>query len=516
MEAGILTLLLDRAEKFRDRVALSIRENGRFRELTYGELNARARSLSDWLIFHASPRGRRIGIYSEGRPEWAVVFFAAMRAGAVVVPLDPKLSAAELSSLVSDAGIDALFVSPALLRTARQVADAMTKRPDLFVLGEAPAGSGELSITALSGAPPQTAPERHPEEVGVIAYTSGTTGRPRGAMIRYSSLVFEVVSLSELVPVESDDVFLSMLPPSHLLELTGGLVCVLYRGGEVCYGQTLLPREMAEIAAERRVTQFVTVPIFLKLLRAEIERGALAESGSLRRVVVGGAALGLELEDFFEAAGVEVVQGYGLTECSPVVAVNSVSARRRGTVGRPLPGVEVRIDAATGGEGEIWTRGPHVMQGYLGDGEATRAMIDGDGWLHTGDLGRIDADGFLSVTGRLKNVIVLGSGLKVQPEEVEEALAACPDFIEFCVLGVVAREGLCKGFEEVCAVVVPAGDSGGQLAAASAIDRAVASLSPHKRPSRVVLHQGPLPRTASRKVRRPLLAEWLAATGAIS
>ena len=510
---GILGLMLARANLFADRVALSVREQGRYREVSYGELNARARALSDHLISQGRPAGCRLAIFSEGRPEWAIAFLAAIRAGAVIVPLDPKLPPAELARLMADAQIRVLFTSPMLAPVAEVAAAATPSVDQVYVSGALPQGSRALCVDELPEAPPQEAAERRPEEVALIVYTSGTTGRPRGAMIRFSSLVFEVGTLSDLVPVVPDDVFLSMLPLSHLLELTGGLLCVLFRGGQVCYGQTLLPEELARIAAERKVTQLVTVPLFLKLLKAEAERGALAPSWLIRRLVVGGSTLDPSLEDFFEAAGIEVFQGYGLTECSPVVAVNSILGRRRATVGRPLPGVEVRIAGGSNGAGEIWTRGPHVMKGYLGDEEATRAMIDEEGWLKTGDLGQIDADGFLSITGRLKNVIVLGSGLKVQSEEVETALAGSSLFADVCVLGAIARDGLRAGSEEVCAVIVPADRAAGHAEIAQEVERRAADLAPHKRPTRVMLHPGPLPYSTTRKVRRGELSAWLAGAG---
>src|SRR5260370_40054212 len=187
--------------------------------------------------------------------------------------------------------------------------------------------------------------------------------------------------------------------------------------------------------------------------------------------------------------------------------------RRRASVGGPLPGVEVRIAGGSNGAGEIWTRGPHVMNGYLGDEEATRAMIDEEGWLKTGDLGQIDVDGFLSITGRLKNVIVLGSGLKVQPEEVEMALAGSPLFADLCVLGAIARDGLRAGSEEVCAVIVPADRAAGNAEIPPAVERRSPDLAPQKRPTRVVLHPGPLPYSTTRKVRRGERSPWLTGEG---
>jgi long-chain acyl-CoA synthetase len=234
---------------------------------------------------------------------------------------------------------------------------------------------------------------------------------------------------------------------------------------------------------------------------------------------VGGSPLDAHTESFFRRRGIEVLQGYGLTECSPVISVNGPQERRRGSVGRPLPGVEVRIAGArrAGDEGEILTRGPHLMLGYLACGPSP---LDAEGFLHTGDLGRLDRAGYLYVTGRLKNLIVLASGQKVQPEEVEAVLGRSGAIKEVCVVGVLARHGLLAGSEEACAVVVAAealvgrhgpGTEALRHALQQEVESRAGALSPHKRPARVVVHPGPLPRSVSLKVRRRPLVEWLAA-----
>ena len=303
----------------------------------------------------------------------------------------------------------------------------------------------------------------------------------------------------------------------------------------------------------------VVVPMFLTLLMRDIERrmdrqGALARltfksalalarlipsrtrralfarvhrelGGSLTAFVCGGAPLDPTVARFFELLGISVFQGYGLTETSPVIATNAPGANRLGTVGRPLPGVEVRIEAAVGsapGEGEILTRGPHVMRGYFGRDDLTRDALDAYGWLHTGDIGRID-DGYLRVTGRLKDLLVLGSGKKVLPAEVEAQLAS-PLFTDVCVVG-QAHDGIAAGAEEVCVVVVPSAALLAQTASDprarcrpptplhDAVEREVERLSQElaafKRPTRVYVRLDELPRTSTRKVRRALLRDWI-------
>jgi long-chain acyl-CoA synthetase len=236
--------------------------------------------------------------------------------------------------------------------------------------------------------------------------------------------------------------------------------------------------------------------------------------GSLGSFIVGGSPVDPALESFFEALGFNVYAGYGLTECSPVISVNGPGCRRRGSVGRPLSGVEVHIQGAfrRGDEGEILTRGPHLLQGYL-DHPPGLSPCDPQGWLHTGDLGRLDAGGFLYATGRLKNLIALASGKKVQPEEVEAVLARSAAFREVCVVGARARDGLLAGTEVVCAVVVPAPREDGRAPDAAELHRKVlalaGSLAAYKRPSRVFVHPGPLPRSLSHKVQRRRVQAWI-------
>ena len=237
-------------------------------------------------------------------------------------------------------------------------------------------------------------------------------------------------------------------------------------------------------------------------------------------MIAGGAPLEPDTARFFDRIGIPLLQGYGLTETSPVIAVNTLQANRIGSVGRPLAGAEVMIAGRNGSsdEGEICTRGPHVMKGYYRHDDLTREAIDADGWFHTGDLGRLDKDGFLYITGRIKNLIVLGGGKKVHPEEVEEALAKAPSVKEICVLGEKATDGLKAGTEEVVAVVVPTeaaaqarvGDPAAlQMQIKRELDAAGKDLAPYKRPIRVVLHLNDLPRTATRKVKRADVRMWL-------
>jgi long-chain acyl-CoA synthetase len=307
---------------------------------------------------------------------------------------------------------------------------------------------------------------------------------------------------------------------------------------------------------EQHITSMVGVPLLFRALKRGIERGMRQQprarrvllaviglcarllpwnaarralyapvlrqlGGCLRAFYCGGAALDLEVALFFERMGIPIYQGYGLSETSPVISTNTPRRNRLGSVGRPLDGVEVRIErkSESDPEGEILTRGPHVMRGYLYRPDLTAEMIDADGWLHTGDLGCLDDDGYLYVTGRCKDLIVLGGGKKVHPDEVEEVLAQSPTFKEVCVLGAPSRSPLSRGFDEVCAVVVPTAEMSRdvardgeamQTAMEAEVARLAARLAQFKRPTRVVVRRESLPTTAIRKLKRPVLRRWLA------
>ena len=499
-------ILEQRAEASGGRVALAIRESGTWRDVTYSDLSLRVRSVSGFLVRSSIGGGDRVAILSESRPEWAIAFLAAVRNGATVVPLDPKLTVHELSPILADSAPRLLFASKRFADSALELARVTPSLAGVVLLQDDPHHRDLPSLAALKHGP--GAREREPSlgDCAVIAYTSGTTGRPKGVRISYGSLAFQADCFERAFGLREDEVFLSMLPLNHLFELTCGLLSVLNSGGQVAYCETLFPDEIAEAMRERRATRMLTVPVFLRALRRGLEsRGADARAVLGERFVSihsGGAPLERGVAEYLERSGLRVYEGYGLTETSPVIATNVPDASRIGSVGLPLPGTDVRIAES----GEILVRGPHVMLGYHGQDDFTREAIDRDGWFHTGDLGHLDADGFLHVTGRLKSLIVLPSGKKVQPEEVEAVLAASPNVKELCVLGRLGEIG-----EEVHVAVIPSDALVRRVGAdpekvREAIEEDFAErarvLAAFKRPARIHVLARELPRTTTGKVRR--------------
>ncbi|MFB7598173.1 long-chain fatty acid--CoA ligase, partial [Streptomyces sp. NPDC056160] len=404
--------------------------------------------------------GDRLALLLSNTAEFPKAYYGALAAGATVVPVNALLKTAEITYILRHSGARALVCEGALLAEGEQAAKA-ARVPLLTVAapGPAPAGPSALDVLAAGTPPLDAAVPRAPGDIAVVLYTSGTTGRPKGVMISHFNLVMNI-DTTMLAPfaMRPQDVVLGALPLFH----TFGQVCAMgtcFRAGATL---VLMRRFSAEgalaLMTAERCTVLMGVPtMYVALLQAVRDSPARPRPD---RAYSGGSALPVQvLADFEAAFGCPVYEGYGLTEASPCVAYNQPGLPRRpGTVGHPIRGVEVRIarpgtadrvEALPAGQrGEIVVRGHNVMAGYLDDPGATGAALV-DGWLRTGDLGVLDADGRLTVVDRTKDLIVRG-GYNVYPREVEELLATHPAVAQCAVVGVPdARLG-----QEVCAVVV--------------------------------------------------------------
>jgi len=483
-------------------------------ELSYHQLGLETRRLGEHLVGCGILPGDRIALLGRAGPAWVRVFFGALNSGALIVPLDPRLEAADLQAVLADCAPRRVFADTELCPRVQAACRAIPAVEQVHTLEWAALPPG------ASGPLPR---QRGFEDAAVLAYTSGTTRRPRGVLVTVGNLLFQAEQLTALMETSEHDSFVSILPPHHLLELTGGLLGPLFAGARIDYASPLDPRGVIELMGARRATILIGVPLFfhawMRLLRLGATRGSSpveALGGRVRMLISGGAPLDREVLRFFQQAGLPLLEGYGLTETSPVIALNRLDAQRPGSVGRPLPEVELRV-LGQGEAGEILTRGPHVARGYWQGADGAIPLVDPQGWLHTGDLGRLDGDGFLWITGRVKDLIVLGSGKKVQPAEVEEVLRGDGDLAEVCVVADLHRQRPLAGSERVCAVVVPAPGLAGRFPEPDALRRAVEErvaagvrgLTEYKRPQRVVLYPGPLPRTATGKLRRAEVTGWV-------
>ncbi len=544
----ILDLLFAITKRYENVPALKMDE----RVLTYDDLREQSVNISCALIKLEVAPDSRCAILLESRPEWAVAYFGIVSAAGITVPMDVKLSETEMLFVLNDSEAVCVFTSAHYMDFILRRRQELPYLKHIFCFDriEDPQVIDVKTLTSFYEEVRNRPLEVTPDDTALIVYTSGTTGIAKGVMISYRNLLFEVQALSGLVQFSTKDHFISILPLNHLLEITGGLIAPLYGGACVTYCSSLKATSIMKLMQENQATGMFCVPLILKMFHSGIFKQVeklppggqklfhrLLQiskylnrhgipfgkiffrkihqnfGGHLKCFICGGAPLEREVEEDFAALGFVILQGYGLTETSPVIAVNSFRHRQIGSVGRPLPGVEVKIlkTEDTQGQGEIVVRGPNVMKGYDKRPDLTAEVIK-DGWFRTGDLGYFDKDGFLFISGRIKNLIVLGGGKKIFPEEVEEVMMKSPFLKEICVLGRTATQGLRKGSEEVYAVIVPDWDRFSVEERADStkvrskiqkeIDNQAQHLAEYKHIVGFEIWPEELPKTSTRKIKR--------------
>ncbi len=433
-------ILEESARKFGTKDALIIRPGFRTRAWSYRDLNEVVPRVARYLSDSGMKRGDRVVIWGVNRPEYGIAFLAALRLGAILVPLEANYAAEFAQKIAERTRASAAIVSSQTLARAQTLGlplHEMERLPDLA------RECTPLEKAALTG-----------DDLAEVVFTSGTTGDPKGAMLTHRNILSNAVAASQIFPIGPRMRLLSFLPLSHMFEQLGGFFTVLLAGASVIYPTSRQPAVVRRTFKERKVSMVLITPAVVKSLMLAIERSAEAQGkkelfeklrrvarrlpmglrrvvffsvhrqfgGRFRYIISGGAALDPALGESWRELGIDVIQGYGTTECSPGLTFNRVELNRLGSVGTPLPGVEIKI----GADGEVLARGPNVFKGYWENEEATRAVLDADGWYHTGDLGEIDKDGFLWLRGRKKDMIVLADGTNVYPEDIENSLAADP------------------------------------------------------------------------------------------
>jgi long-chain acyl-CoA synthetase len=471
--------------------ALMFKRNGCFQSLSSKDVHLRVKQASAGLFRLGIRKGDRLGILSENRPEWAIADLAMLANGAVNVPIYSALPARQIQYLMQHAEIRLIFVSDRLqLDKVLQVRRDVPSLEKIVLFNEV-GGLEETAILfhellrigqdVLTNQPStyeELCSRIKPEDLASIIYTSGTTGTPKGVMLSHWNIVSNVLSCGEIFHIDSQDVVLTFLPLCHIFERMADYL-MIFRGATVAYAESpeTVPQNMLEV----RPTIVPGVPrlfekMYLRMMEAvnsssplkrrlmrwamgvgrNHSRKILAREtpslvlgfknylasklvfselqqklgGRLRFFISGGAPLEKELAEFFYGLGVLILEGYGLTETSPVIAVNQPNRFKLGSVGEPVKGVEVKIAE----DGEILTRGASVMQGYYLMEEETRKAFEG-GWFHTGDIGFLDHEGFLYVTDRKKDLIVTASGKNVAPQKIEGALKKCPYLLNTVVIG---------------------------------------------------------------------------------
>ena len=496
-----------------DKTAFVNRTGVRRIPVSYRELHDLVLQMANLLAQNGVGEGDRVLIWGPNSSWWAVAYWGIIMRGAIAVPVDFMSDRARADSIRGFT--QAKLVLQSRFKAERMSQGATMLLEDLHYLLEGVA-PGEVMAACL------------PEATAQLIYTSGTTGNPKGVMLTHRNLVANLTEVNRQIPIITRDFsFLSLLPLSHMFEQMGGFFTPLYQGASVVYLGTLKPSAIMEALAEEDIYVIMSVPRLMQLLKTTIERELEAKHltaaarvlariatrlpKELRRVlfypvqrkfganftvfVSGGASLEAEVFNFWSSMGFTVLEGYGLTETSPVLCVNTMERQVAGSVGPPLPGVQLKIE-----DKEVLVRGDSIFPGYYQNEQASRDAFTAGGWFRTGDLGEIGADGGLVIRGRAKELIVTGSGVNVYPDEVEAVLNKIPGVKESCVIGLDRGKG-----EEVHAVLLL---DGGGIAPEDIIGKANASLDALHRITGYTLWSEPeFPKTTTLKIKKFVVKE---------
>ncbi len=563
---GIVTIpemLARSARDFGPRRALSVFRDGAYQHITFEELWNRAVLLARALKALGVGRGDRCAILGPNSPEWAQAFLGVATAGAICVPIDSLLKPYEFRHILEEAKVKVIFVAKRFLDTILEInEDYHFKKiillEDLKIEGLSENVAPFSSFLAEGKGVKDVPSPPGLDDIASLIYTSGTTGKAKGVMLTHRNIISDVAVIYQSVDFGLQDRVLLVLPMHHTFACTASFLLPLYAGAQVTFARSLKSRDIIADLKASRTTVMLGVPLlfqkiyegimravnkaplsqrtllkgFFKMVEMAARAGKEEELakvlfaklrekagfGHLRFFVSGGAPLPPLLSQNFRKIGIKIIQGYGLTEASPVLTLNPPEAPRDGSIGLPLPGVEVKIvDPNREGVGDLCFRGPMIMKGYFENPTATSKIIDEEGFLHTGDLGYQDENGYLYICGRAKNLIVTPAGKNVYPEEVEFAINRSPFVLESMVYGIPTQ----RGGEEVAAVIVPDYEAidrhfGKHLSEedvreiiAKELRKSMKKIADYKRVKRFVIWDEELPKTSTRKIKRHLVLPTL-------
>jgi len=461
--AHLVDLHARQALRFGPRAALRWKQHGLYHDLSWENYRRYALAGAASLVARGLPPGAHVGLLSENRLEWLLADMAILTAGCVNVPAHAPLSARQIGFQFAHAEVSWIFVStssqlqkvlavrdrlPAVRRIvlfdepSAQLPDDVETWPSFLRLGYAALAQQAIELR-------RRATRLQLDDLATIMYTSGTTGEPKGVMLTHGNLLSNALSMLEGIGVDDESIILSWLPYSHIYGRLVDHYVSIAAGATLCLAES--QETLLVNLREIQPTQFSAVPRFYEKVLSAVHCEDTQEMyRRLRRVFgtrirwlnSGGAPLPIHVARIYHDAGLKLLQGYGLTETSPVISFNRPDSNKIGTVGQAVPGVEIRIAE----DGEILTRGPHVMKGYWKNPAATAEALR-DGWLHTGDLGSLDPDGYLTITGRKKEILVLSNGKKVVPADIEGRLTGDPLIEQAAVFG--------EGKSYLTALIVP-------------------------------------------------------------
>ena len=509
---------------------------------TYKEALKKIREIAYYLVATGAKKGDHIAVTGKNSPEWALAYFAISFAGCIIVPLDYSLHIEDMEKILAFGDVDRIFIDGEKI-------DEIDKEGKLFKekISLEPESKGYKYVLDLTG-PETELPKLHAEDTAAMLFTSGTTGTPKGVMLSFSNFMSSALSSQRLFDVYPTDVFYAILPIHHAYTMTAVLLETVISGASCVFGKRLVTPIMLKELREGKITMLLAVPMLFNKLLAGLMAGVhkqgpfkenlihflMGFSGFMKKVfhvnlgkkifgnmllskisldkmrlcICGGGPLPASTFKQFNQLGIDFVQGYGLTETSPIININPIEVYIEESVGIPIPGVEEKIVSPDeDGNGIIYVRGPQVMKGYYKNDEATEEVLSSDGWLNTGDVGHIDSNGFLYLTGRAKSIIVTEGGKNVFPEEIEDKFQLFNEIEQCCIIPyMINKEMKTEGIRMVIYPTEAYLKEHGMEETSRHMEEVVESvnkdLQSYKKITMVTVVDQPLPMTSTKKVKR--------------
>lgn len=546
--ATICELIEEAGARLPDHVALQMYSDDGEVRYTYRQFLLMARNLSIALKQRGIKKGDRIAIWARLEPKFVIACLGILYCGGVVVPLDVEYGSDEVASILADTECNLIFAAREKIPIIEQIAGNLPRELMLVVLDSARSGNAVIEMDELLRGDnnSSTLPSNSPEDIAIIFYTSGTTGKPKGVVIQHQSINNSVRGVQQYVNLSPEDRLIAIIPPHHILATLANIFVPLVNGTSVTYTQTVKSIELLKIIQRAKITVFPAVPQIFYMLHQKVfdelrqkplalrvifrillhvcywlrrvttlnlgrwvfARVHKAFGGHLRLLISAASYFDPRVINDLYSLGFTILQGYALTETFGGGTITPFYQNELGSVGRPIPGVKLKIvEPDETGTGEIAISGPSLMQGYFKDPESTAQVLK-DGWFHTGDMGYRDAKGNYYITGRQKEMIVLSSGKKVYPEEVENHYLQSPYIKEMCLLGDTDSSDYARS-ERLHAIIIPDFDYLRQERVVNSkeiirdeIERLSSQLPKYKRILAYDVQAKPLPRTTTKKIMR--------------
>ena len=522
------------AEKYSDKTAYKIPRNSQIIKYSFGDVLNLVSRLAKYLSDKGISKGDKIAIIGDNCPEWGISFFAISWIGAVAVPLDARAHVDSHKLALSHSKSKAVITSNSFYDSINSLKSEVPSLKTVIQMEELDGIKNKYS-TGITPVKIDT------NDLMEILFTSGTTGDPKGVMLSHRNLMSNVEDVHRIIDLNEDDTAFSILPMHHVYECTGGLLSTFYNGACVFYARGLKPREMLADLKEASPSIWLNSPLILEKLYQRINKELNSQIklksfminripkkiignkvkkklglDKIRLILSGGAALPGWVGKGLGELGFPIIQGYGLSEASPLITINPLSSPKNESVGMVIPSVDVRIvDIDTDGNGEILARGDNIMKGYYNNISATKEVLTDDGWLKTGDIGYFDEEGYLYITGRKKFVIVTRGGKNVFPEEVEEKLCKSVFIEEAMVFSPDDSQIQALIFPNIDEVKIEIEKSGKEYNDDACrqfihneIREANKKLEAYKKVSKFELREEEFPKTTTRKIKRHLFKDY--------